>query len=189
MNPDRWLTLARRVALYGALSTWLSLTLMEQLQKGAKINRRLDPLNALIPNWRFFGPQPAMHDCHLLYRDELAGGEMTDWREVEVVEERRTSHMLWHPNRRREKVIFDVTEEMKAYARREQELRKLQVTVPYLVLLSYVTHHCEHHPQARGTQFLLANGPGYDEQEEADPLLFFASDVHDLGREPHAVHV
>lgn len=188
MNTAQLLKGARRVVLYGTLSVWFSLTLMEQLQKGTKVNRRIDPLSAVIPNWRFFGPQPAMHDCHLLYRDELRGGKMTAWREVEVVEERRSSHMFWHPNRRREKVLFDATEEMKSYAGRERDLRKLQVTVPYLLLLSYVTRYCNHHPQAIRTQFLLANGPGYDEAG-SEPLLFFASDVHKLTAPKKEAHV
>ncbi|MGW3956787.1 hypothetical protein ACWEKM_39145 [Streptomyces sp. NPDC004752] len=68
---------------------------------------------------------------------------------------------------------------MKSYVGRERELRKLQLTVPYLLLLSYVTHSCDHHPHAIRTQFLLANGPGYDEAG-SEPLLFFASDIHAL---------
>lgn len=179
MEPVRWLTGARRVAIYGTLSAWMALTLMEQLQKGTRVNRRIDPLSAMIPNWRFFGPLPAMHDCHLLYRDELKGGKMTAWREVNIVEERRIGHMVWHPNRRREKVLFDATEEMKSHISRERDLRKLQLTVPYLLLLSYVTHSCDHHPESLRTQFLLANGSGYDE-ESSEPLLFFASDIHSL---------
>ncbi|MGC5000830.1 hypothetical protein [Streptomyces sp. DT195] len=188
MKSTRGLTAARRLAVYGTLSMWLSLTLLEQLQKGTKVNRRVDPLSAVIPNWRFFGPQPAMHDCHLLYRDELEGGEMTAWREVDVIEERRSSHMVWHPNRRREKALFDATEEMKSYVGRERELRILQLTVPYLLLLSYVTHNCDHHAQALRTQFLLANGPGYDEKGP-EPLLFFASDIHALSSSRKESHV
>ncbi|MEU6237765.1 hypothetical protein [Kitasatospora sp. NPDC047058] len=187
-TTSRWLHGGRRAVLYGTLTAWFGLTVLEQLQKGTKVNRRLDPLSAVIPNWRFFGPQPAMSDSHVLFRDELADGSVTDWQEAAVVEERRLSHMVWHPNRRREKVVVDAVEEMKVLTGLEQDLKKIQLAIPYLLLLTYVSKGCTHHPQTRRTQFLLASGPGYDE-DGPEPTLFFASDFHALRRDPHAASV
>ncbi|MFF8288349.1 hypothetical protein ACF068_03810 [Streptomyces sp. NPDC016309] len=168
----------RRVLLYGALGSWWAISALNQLQKAGPVQRRVDPLQIFIPSWRFFGPHPGMHDTHLLYRDELADGTLTEWREKVIVEERRGHHIVWNPNRRREKVVFDAVEELKIFVRREEPLERLQLTLPYLVLLNYVSKQCDHHADAKRTQFLIALSPGYD--ETVPPEMFFASDVHSL---------
>ncbi|MFD8827332.1 hypothetical protein ACFV1C_33915 [Streptomyces sp. NPDC059605] len=166
------------MALYGALGSWWAVSALNQMRKAEWIQRRVDPLQIFIPSWRFFGPHPGMHDTHLLFRDELPDGTMSDWEEKVIVEERRVHHMVWNPNRRREKVVFDAVEELKVFIRREEPLERLQFTVPYLVILNYVSKQCRHDPSAKRTQFLIALSPGYD--ETLPPEMFFASDVHGL---------
>ncbi|MGW3010412.1 hypothetical protein ACWC9R_16510 [Streptomyces sp. NPDC001219] len=166
----------RRIALYGALGSWFAVTALNQLQKAGKIQQKVDPLQTFIPSWRFFGPHPGMHDTHLLFRDELPDGTLTEWQEKVIVVERMARHTVWNPNRRREKVIFDAVEELKIFVRQEAPMEKMQLTVPYLVILNYVTHQCAHHEAAARTQFLVATSPGYD--EDIPPEMFFASDIH-----------
>ncbi|MPQ98766.1 hypothetical protein GB931_12710 [Modestobacter sp. I12A-02628] len=73
--------------------------------------RRLDRTGTgvLIPNWRFFAPNPAVEDQHFLYR--LASADLTEhteWREVFTSAPRQLTHAFWFPGRRTEKAVFDV---------------------------------------------------------------------------------
>ncbi|MFJ4650741.1 hypothetical protein ACIP5Y_05615 [Nocardia sp. NPDC088792] len=74
--------------------------------------RLLDKTGAdvLIPNWRFFAPNPATDDVHFLYR--LANEdktEHTEWEEAYPAARRRLVHAIWFPGRRIEKSVFDVS--------------------------------------------------------------------------------
>ncbi|MFE7484443.1 hypothetical protein ACPEIF_34070 [Streptomyces sp. NPDC012600] len=63
----------------------------------------------LVPNWRFFAPNPAVEDQHFLYR--LASEDRTrhtEWREVYPITPRKLIHAFWFPGRRAEKAVFDV---------------------------------------------------------------------------------
>lgn len=62
-------------------ATWLTATALCQHP-----DRSFDRLRGsaagrtLIPDWRFFAPNPALHDFHVLHRVVLAGGDATPWR-------------------------------------------------------------------------------------------------------------
>src|SRR4051812_41450479 len=92
------LTVWFSVCLFGC---WLVLTAAAQLpSRFASRVERLDEC-ALIPNWRFFAPRPACTDFHLLFRDRLASGAHSAWREPAELRSRRTPwHAVWHPEKR-----------------------------------------------------------------------------------------
>jgi hypothetical protein len=179
-----WKTTAQRAAryaLYGVLGGWLAVTAAAQeptRRYDAKI-RRLDPLGLMIPDWRFFAPRPGMHDQHLLVRDELPNGDFTPWKETCQVEPRKWHHFFWYPGQRAEKVVVDAVSGLitmqPILADRKEDV---QVSIPYLTLLNYVTHQVPHHPETKRVQFLIANSAGYDESEE--PTMVFLSNPHPL---------
>lgn len=169
-----------RCALYGLFGSWFAATLISQDPlrrfKGA---HKLDKGGAFIPDWRFFAPRPGTHDYHLLARDELSDGSVTEWKEVGQTDQRRVSHLIWHPTLRAEKVLMDAVSgliifDQKTEARKEQ----VQVTIPYLTALNFVTYQAKHHPDTKRVQFLIAASSGYDESEE--PLMLFLSNLHPL---------
>lgn len=174
---------AKRAALYGIFATWFGVTVFGQ--KLYRSNDRVsvwDKLYLVVPDWRFFAPDPGVFDHHLLMRDELADGAFTGFQEITSVEERKPSHALWHPHRRAEKTVFDVETELLRQVRRSSQTdgaadEKVQLSVPYLTLLAHVTAQ-DHHPEAVRTQFLICVSGGYDESE--DPVMVFLSQLHDL---------
>ena len=172
--------LSARYALYGVLGSWLVATTLSQdpTRKFDKI-RKLDPTGSLIPDWRFFAPRPGMHDYHLLFRDELPDGEVTAWKQISEIERRHPRHLLWYANRRAEKVLADSVVGIVSFNMLEERNKEdIQLTVPYLTLLNYVTHQIPHADDARRTQFLIAASGGYDESEE--PLILFLSNLHPI---------
>jgi len=175
-----------RPALYAVFATWLGLTVAGQkLYRKDGVPSRWDKLHLIVPDWRFFAPDPGVHDHHLLMRDHLPDGSCTGWRQINHVEERRWSHALWHANRRAEKSVFDLTAELLRFIAKHRTADRplghvdpvVQLSVPYLTLLAHVTAQ-EHAAGAAGTQFLIAISGGYEEDEE--PAMVFLSAVHPI---------
>ncbi|WBB63095.1 hypothetical protein O7599_11445 [Streptomyces sp. WMMC500] len=169
---------AARYGLYGVLASWLGLTAAKQFRKTPRFLTRIDPINTAIPVTTFFAPNPGRSDIHVLGRERLADGSTTQWCEYPMLERRTIRHMLWHPGRRVEKLLPDTVSELTQLALDEKRIEVLQLTIPYLALLTFVTHHCPHPPGSRQVQFLVVSSGGFDEEEE--PRTLFASDFHDL---------
>ena len=172
---------AARYLVYGVLGTWLAASVLSQdpRRKFDKV-RKWDPTGALIPDWRFFAPRPGMHDHHLLVRNELPDGSYTPWQEYVQVEPRKWQHSFWYPGRRAEKVVID---SVGALTRLQPDLKEggkenVQVSVPYLTLLNYVTRQVPHHADGKRVQFMIATSAGYDDSEE--PTALFLSNTHPL---------
>jgi hypothetical protein len=97
----------------GGLAAWFTVTVLSQhpSREFDRVAER-DRTGVAVPNWRFFAPEPAQHDYHVLYRTEAAGGGTSGWLEASAISDRRPSQMLWFPRRRREKGLFDVCSEL-----------------------------------------------------------------------------
>ncbi|WP_207631061.1 MULTISPECIES: hypothetical protein [unclassified Actinopolyspora] len=170
-----------RTALYGLFGSWFVGTVLCQdpFRREDRI-RKLDKFNLIFPDWRFFAPNPGIHDYHLLYRDTLASGDTTEWSEVGQIAERKPHHIVWHPHRRLEKTLFDIVAEILRFSGDTGAKKDLALTVPYLTLLNYITNRQPHATDARSTQFLIAASGGYDQSEE--PTMLFLSESHRLER-------
>ncbi len=162
------------LALSLGLGSWLLATAASQHPHRAFDGlRRKDPIGLGLPNWRFFAPEPAQHDYHVLHRVLRADGTQSPWAETTTIAARRWSHVVFFADRRREKGLFDVAGELLTLmADPRIELTK---TVPYELLRNAVelrvrTEHADG-PRPRGFQFLLARHTGHDAEPEPDYLL------------------
>ncbi|HEV2371111.1 MAG TPA: hypothetical protein VGS19_02985 [Streptosporangiaceae bacterium] len=173
---------AARYSLYAALAAGVYVTAMSQIpERNYQWPRKLGPASAFIPVWTFFGPNPGVHDNHLLYRHELPSGSLTPWQEVEPPRGRRLTHMVWNPGARQNKAITDAVGYLAMLASdlgKAGQDNAIHNTSAYQTLLTFVTNHQPHPPQARAVQFLIARSTGCEETEE--PRLLFVSDTHDL---------
>lgn len=169
---------AARYGLYGVLMSWLGLTVAKQFRKTPGFLTRIDPINTAVPVTTFFAPNPGKIDIHLLKRERMGDGKTTEWEEYPLIERRTLRHMIWHPGRRVEKLLPDSFSELSQVTLKETRIEHLQLTVPYLTMLNFVTHRCTHPEGAAQVQFLLASSGGFDTEEE--PRTLFVSDFHDL---------
>jgi hypothetical protein len=135
--------------------------------------RRHDRHGLLIPNWRFFAPEPAQHDLHVLHRVLSADGAQTPWRLTSRYAPRAWSHVMWHAQRRREKALFDIFVQL-AMAK-DAGRRDVSRTAAYRLLRDFVEHAVRHEhaggAMPRGFQFVVARDTGHDEQQEPTYLL------------------
>ena len=169
-------TEAIEAAAIGAMVVWLAISAVCQVPcRLTTVLRRLD-LAGLIPNWPFFAPVPGMCDYYLLYRDERAGGGVTDWRELSLCDDRRPWHLLWNPRKREKKALFDLTVALLRDVRPEY-LEASQLSVPYLALITYVSS-LPRLSETRTTQFLVMMSDEPAGLLEPEPL--FTSAFHPL---------
>jgi hypothetical protein len=135
--------------------------------------RRYDRTGLLIPNWRFFAPEPARHDFHVLHRVLTADGEQTRWRLTSSIAPRAWSHVMWHAGRRREKALFDIFSEL--VMARDSGRRDVSRTAAYRLLRDFVEYSVrqEYAGEAmpQGFQFVVAQDTGHDEEPEPTYLL------------------
>ncbi|MDW6060506.1 hypothetical protein SAZ11_24025 [Streptomyces sp. FXJ1.4098] len=167
-----------RYGLYGLLLSWFGLTVAQQFKKRPRFLDTLDPANVSLPISTFFAPNPGSTDTHLLMRNRLADGSVSEWTEFPMTQARSSSHMVWHPGLRAEKALLDIVTDLTAVLREERRVEYVQLTVPYLSLLNFVTSRCKSVPNAEQVQFLLVSSAGSDESEE--PSALFASAFHDV---------
>lgn len=163
------------IVLFGA---WWVLSAVAQLPTAfSSWLQSLDVVN-VIPRWNFFAPSPGTYDVHVLYRDRLQDGSVTDWHEIPAEVPPRFINPLWNPGRRHNKAVFDVTRHIADYAStHEGETLQIQMSMPYLVLLNFVSKLPRVYG-ARETQFLLMRS--YFQAEFDEPVPIFWSSFHRL---------
>ncbi|MEI5526046.1 DUF5819 family protein [Streptomyces brasiliscabiei] len=139
---------------------------------------------SMLPNWRFFAPNPAMFDYHFLYRAVNADGSTSDWSDISGIEDRKPSHLVWFPTRRADKSVFDACQEILQLL--DQGFSASVRTPAYRLVTEHVRARVgaqgEASDEARGFQFALASATGYDTRHR--PQLLFVSPFVPL--DPHA---
>jgi hypothetical protein len=175
-------TAVRDLAVAGALTGWVLVTGLSQHPNRAFDRfRKFDRTATAIPNWRFFAPEPAVHDFRVLHRHLGADGVVTPWRETTVLHRRLARQMVWFPDRRRDKAVSDICNEIIT----QLNSTDLDVTrLPSYRLLrdlvgTVLAAETAGGPAASGFQFLVARNGGYDESIE--PEYLFASPFERCG--------
>lgn len=133
----------------------------------------------VLPNWRFFAPEPALHDSLVLYRLCTATGAWTPWRELDVLfPERRWWNVAFHPGNRRAKALIDIVNLTLVNLDR-LPLRAVHKGAVYRVLEAFVGHEIRlkyaGQELARRFQFAIVRFAGYDEEPEPEYLFLSPS--------------
>jgi hypothetical protein len=156
------------------LGAWLVATAAGQHPNRAfdRVRER-DPIGLLLPDWRFFAPDPAQHDFRVLHRVVAADGGLTLWRETTRVAPRAWHHAIWFPDRRRDKALFDICRELIGLTTAPAE--DLASSAPFQLLRDFVAREVRREAAGgappRGFQFLIARHTGHDQQHEPDYLF------------------
>lgn len=159
---------ALTLALEFGLASWFLVSVLSQHpQRSFDRFRKFDKIGLVIPNWRFFAPEPAVHDFHVLYRFQDREGQIVPWSEAFSVEERRLRHAVWFPGRRREKAVFDVAIDLMSLLAANEQTR--QQTPSYQLISSAIRRSIRQNPDASEAeyfQFMVVLYSGYDESGE-----------------------
>lgn len=139
--------------------------------------RSADRTGLLLPDWRLFAPNPVTHDFHLLYR-RFQGKAASDWEIVSRISPRRARQMVWFPERREEKAVLDICQELSHLAAQGEP--DLQGAASYRILRDYLRRTVlKQHPEAHAFQFMIVRTAGHDETE--DPQCVYVSGQEPVG--------
>lgn len=171
LDRDRALELTASAALTG----WVAVTALSQHP-----NRSFDRfrgrhvLSVVVPNWRFFAPEPAMHDFRVLHRFLREDGTQSAWQECTHISPRCWRQTVWFPDRRRDKGLIDAASDLIIHL--QVPGLDLTTTPAYRVLRDFVAVRLAtscRDERVQGFQFLLLRHTGHD--EEPEPEYLFAS--------------
>jgi hypothetical protein len=147
-------------------ATALLLTALTQ-RRGWRLEQMLRARDvfSVLPLWTFFAPNPGTTDTRLLWREAFSTGATSHWHELSPPRRGGAWQAVWNPNRRIQKAIADAGA-LLAESRSREELDVVMLSVPYLMLLTYVAAQVgSAHGIAR--QFLLVqtsgDEPAFDE--------------------------
>jgi len=158
----------------GIFGNWFLLSLLVHAPKFQVFIRRMDWF-CLIPEWRFFAPRPGQHDFHLLYRDRLRDGSITEWTELTPISKRPWWAFLCNPGKRGKKALLDAVIALgQSLAADDQSLK---LSIPFLTLLNCVSS-VPRSSASECTQFLVLGFHGRPSPKE--PEAFYLSDFHSL---------
>ena len=103
--------------------------------------KELATFNAIqaLPNWKFFAPNPAVKDYHLLFRQRLSNSTLTTWSEAQSNSTRRFVPLFWNPKRRQEKALFDLISSFPADSREVSDA-SIKLSIPYLAVIYHVSN-------------------------------------------------
>jgi hypothetical protein len=138
----------------------------------ARTIRSIDPA-AIIPQWTFFAPIPAVTDYHVLYRDRYTDTTYSEWMEV-VLDTRRCYRSLWNADKRRAKAVFDMIQSMAATVG-DSSADEIKLSVPYILFLQLISKLPRTRPPEL-TQFLIVESYGHLTDEP--PRTLFRSEFH-----------
>ena len=133
--------------------------------------RARDKIGFWLPNWRFFAPEPAQNDFHLLHRTLSSDGIESDWTETHHMTQRKLAHLVWFPGRRTDKGIFDATADLLGAIPFGGEV--VLNSPAYRILAGFVLRRVRERSNEpiAGYQFMLASSTGYDESTEPEEIL------------------
>ena len=157
---------------------WFALTCLRQVSSRLSDLLSSWDIVGVLPVWKFFAPNPNGLDFHLLHRDQSMDGVIQDWVEYSVPYERDWRSSIWNPDRRLRKSVLDISHHLSTFVSRDAGAATIQVSIPYLLLLNYVSCLPRSSGTAQTTQFsiLASSHEGFD----SPPQVLFASGFHSL---------
>jgi hypothetical protein len=142
---------------------WLILTLAYQYDRVQVAIGRLDPFK-LLPSWAFFAPNPAYRDLHIVVRELRANGTLGPCTPICFFPDRSLGHLFWNPAKRPRKILQDAVQSMKRFRRWSASEKVLQCSLPYLLILHYVTTQYSRGPDAVAVQFAVIETSGWEDR-------------------------
>jgi hypothetical protein len=155
--------------------SWLLLTVLANTGLLNRISR-YDYLG-VIPNWKFFAPTPAVDDYLLFVRYQLDDRSYSNWLEISPKCARTFWHIVWNPEKRTTKALFDIITELTFVVNHVDDPTQVVLSVPYLQLLNYCTGL---YPQFDKTiQFMIMTSNYSEGALTYSP--YYCSELHRIG--------
>lgn len=150
---------------------WFLFSIWVQFNKLKNSSNILTKL--LLPEWRFFSPEPLSNDMVLYYRDKTEVF-LTTWKLGIPEMETKWYNVIFNPKRRIRKTVIDATKVISINFEKDRD--NIHTTIPYLVILFYVSNLNREYI-SKATQFAIIS-TSFDSKEKSK--LLFSSSFHEL---------
>jgi hypothetical protein len=179
MEPTTFITNIYELLIMCILLCWFVATVICQFKETrlSKFIRNKIDILSFVPLWTFFAPNPGKRDYHLIYRDKYDEGVVSEWKEIEITEERYWWSFLWNPQKRDKKVLSDIIQNLitlvPEYKRVGADNNLIACSLPYIIVLGAVSRQDTDEKKIRCTarQFMLAESTGYQEEPTVGFIL------------------
>jgi hypothetical protein len=172
--------------LFFVFSSWFVITILWQfdlIREKVKFLYKLNFFNA-IPIWTFFAPTPGITDTHIIYRDKFSTGEISDWKEIGLLEERKWYHFFWNPHKRKSKLVVDALSQIKNLKNKNEQKQfddselqyRIKFSKGYLILLNLVMGFNKISENSISRQFIVVDS--YLITGRRQPMPIFSSPFH-----------
>ncbi|WP_337832912.1 DUF5819 family protein [Pseudonocardia sp. TMWB2A] len=99
----------RATVLVALLATWWVVMSAGNLPwVDPKQVRRHERWGSVVPNWKFFTPNPISYDDYLHVRTVAGDGSVGPWFDAAPVASRTVRHVVWFPDRRRDRALSNI---------------------------------------------------------------------------------
>ncbi|WP_338784407.1 hypothetical protein [Streptomyces sp. DG1A-41] len=164
-GPGAWTRVAAAAAVVATVATQhYHITVYNRVQSKDQLS--------LIPNWRFFAPEPGVHDYAFIYRTTDVDGVRSRWQGVDLITGRKMRQLVWFPTRRPEKAVFDLATELLHVI--DKDFAVITRMPAYRLLERYLVSRIRAaDPESRvvGHQIAMVKSTGYDNGHEPQMVL------------------
>lgn len=155
-------------------SSWLIISIVNQLDGMVLRKVKYWDFFALIPSWKFFAPIPGIYDYYFLYRDKYSDNSLGFWKEFSLYE--NSNYWLrpfWNPEKRITKIIYDLVKALYSLSKYYKG-HEIMITAPYLCLLQFALEQ----PKSKLTvsrQFMIISVQGFSLTEKTYRIPFISN--------------
>jgi hypothetical protein len=92
---------------------WAILSVLSQSTTKIKNKLKKNDLLNILPNYKFFCPNPIRHDYFLYYRKVMQDSSWSDWEKMSVGKKTPMLCLLWNPLKKERKVFYRMAKDLK----------------------------------------------------------------------------
>ena len=131
-----------------------------------------DLLN-ILPNYKFFCPNPIRSDYHLYYRGRFQDDQFSQWEEIRIGHKVQLLCAIWNPHKRERKVFYKVVKIIRKHYRKRKGTHYGHA---YLLLLDFIKNQGKM-KGFNGIQFRISSRQ--DLEKLTKERIFFTSRIHE----------
>lgn len=106
---------------------WALLSVLSQSTTKIKNKIKMKDALNILPNYKFFCPNPIKHDYYLYYREQLPDSSWSEWKKIFVGGKMPIICSIWNPFKRDRKVLYKIVKDLKRHTNKKGKMYNLSI--------------------------------------------------------------
>jgi hypothetical protein len=153
---------------------WAMISILSQGESPVVGRLKAYDLFNMIPNYKFFCPNPIKKDYHLYYRNLLQKDQTGEWKEIIIGKRNRVIGCIWNPAKRDRKVFYKAVRTIRKQTAKKEKVLSGHM---YLLVLNMVKSIARNE-NSRAVQFKLTAKQNY--RTKVEEVILFTSPFDEL---------